>query len=292
MKAIEEVQSLSRTLAGRLGSDNGLVRLLRLKKYQLWYEHARIVRSQKRYLKGRVYRRKKVMSLMDRRLDPLITKDSEFLKNYRCSRAAFEDIVDLIKDNPVFVSTGRKRQAPVHHQLLVYLKFLGSQGNGASPRNLASFFGIGVGTTVLYMERVQKAILALEKETVIWPDKEERKVISKYIKDRYLFPNCVGLIDGTLLPLEFKPSKDHSFYFCRKSFYAINMLVVCDANRRVLYYHVGWPGGTHDNRVWRNTPLNKYKEEYFVADEYLLNDAFFFSRVGQLVFESTDVSAL
>ena len=38
-----------------------------------------------------------------------------------------------------------------------------------------------------------------------WLDNDERKEISHQIFQKYEFPNCLGFIDGTLIPLYFKP---------------------------------------------------------------------------------------
>jgi DDE superfamily endonuclease len=91
----------------------------------------------------------------------------------------------------------------------------------------------------------------------------------------YLFPNCVGLIDGTLLPLATRPLLHRENYLSRKRFYAIVMLVVCDYQSRILYYHVGWPGSVHDNRVWRTCKLFKNCANMFSPREYLLGDSAF-----------------
>ena len=100
-------------------------------------------------------------------------------------------------------------------------------------------------------------------------------MIANRIKDAYYFPNCIGLIDGTLLPLSQRPLVHGGNYLSRKRFYAVVMLVVCDDQARILYYHVGWPGSVHDNRVWRNCKLNKRPIEYFTGKQYLLGDSAF-----------------
>ncbi len=49
----------------------------------------------------------------------------EFKCKYRMTRSSFWLIVGLIKDHPVFKG-GRKKQAPVEHQLMTLLCFLGT----------------------------------------------------------------------------------------------------------------------------------------------------------------------
>ena len=90
-----------------------------------------------------------------------------------------------------------------------------------------------------------------------------------------MFPHCVGLIDGTLLPLATKPQLHGENYLSRKRFYAIVMLVVCDDQSRMIHCHIGWPGSVHDNRVWRNSKLNLESDSMFAPKEHLLGDSAF-----------------
>ena len=93
------------------------------------------------------------------------------------------------------------------------------------------------------------------------------------MKENYYFPNCVGIADGTLLPLAFRPALHGENYLDRKRRYSLTMLVVCDDQCRILYIHLGWPGSVHDNRVWRNSILFRKPEKYFGRYEYLLGDS-------------------
>jgi len=91
----------------------------------------------------------------------------EFRQKYRCSRKSFHAIVDLIKDHPVFkgrpVGGAGKTQASPAHQLMVLLKYLGTEGSGASNPDLRNMFGIGKGTAGVYRERAVKAVRSLKK---------------------------------------------------------------------------------------------------------------------------------
>ncbi len=50
-------------------------------------------------------------------------------------------------------------------------------------------------------------------------------------------------------------------------------MIVCDDQRRITYYYAGWPGSTHDNRVWRNSNLFLNRLKFFSHLEYLLGDS-------------------
>ena len=205
--------------------------------------------------------------------------DREFKYHFRVSRDCFWQLVDLIKAHPNFHrassdSRGRNPK-PAAHQLLILLKYLGTDGNAASSMSLGEFFGVGNGAIDECRKNALEAILTLEDRTYFWPRVDERKAIANRIKKYYFFPQCVGIIDGTLLPLASRPWIHGETYLSRKRFYAIAMLVVCDDKGRILFYHVGWPGSVHDNRVWRNCRLYHNCNEMFSPGEYLLGDSAF-----------------
>jgi len=74
--------------------------------------------------------------------------DDEFSQKYRVSKESFRELVDLIKDDPVFgrLNNRGRRQAPPAHQLAVLLKYMGTEGTGGSNPDMRNFFHIGRGT--------------------------------------------------------------------------------------------------------------------------------------------------
>jgi hypothetical protein len=200
--------------------------------------------------------------------------DAEFKDKYRMTRSSFWLIVDLIKEHKVFQSK-KKQQAPVEHQLMALLCFLGVEGNGMSDRKGRSVFRTGKGTLRIYKERCVEAILdCLYEGFVKWPDPDERRIISERIRADFGLPNCVGIADGTLLPLAFRPATDdYADYKGRKMLYTLTMLVVNDDERRIRYFNAGWPGSTHDDRVFRNSRLVQDLASHFNETEYIIGDS-------------------
>lgn len=159
---------------------------------------------------------------------------------------------------------------------MVFLYYVGREGSGASNTNGRFIFRIGEGTVQLYRERVCRAICSLRDEVLCWPNAEERRAIATRIYYDYnrAFPNCVGMIDGTLFPLAFAPETDDApDYHGRKHLYSMSTLVVCDDRRRITYYLAGWAGSAHDNRVFRNSDLFQTPEDFFSDDEYIIGDS-------------------
>ena len=102
------------------------------------------------------------------------------------------------------------------------------------------------------------------KWCVSWPDEAEREQIAGRIHERFHFLNCLGMIDDTLLPMEFKPANLvwRNISLTRKSNYAVHMLVVCDDQARIHFYTAGWPGSIDANHTWRFSDLSLHAAEF------------------------------
>ena len=68
------------------------------------------------------------------------------------------------------------------------------------------------------------------------------------------FPNVVGAIDGTLIGIK-APSRDEHLFVSRKGGHAINVLAVCDADKKFIYANSKYPGATNDAFIWANCEL-------------------------------------
>ena len=84
--------------------------------------------------------------------------DGEFKMKYRMSREMLDSVTDIIKDSKVFKKGKRgPSQYPVKHQLMVFLHFLGQEGqNDQSQRNV---FHISRGSCRLCRDRAVKALV-------------------------------------------------------------------------------------------------------------------------------------
>jgi len=202
--------------------------------------------------------------------------DREFLRSFRMERSSFARLVTMIEGCEVFAHTHtKKKKATAAAHLLVFLKYIGTSGSDACIEHLALMFGIGSGSAFDYITRTTRAVISLYEDIVHWPTGDERKLTSQRIQASVGFPNCVGLVDGTLLPLAFKPTLNGEDYFTRKGGYALNSLLFCDDRARVIYMVTGWPGSSYDNRVWSNCAVCRYPEKFFAGGEYILGDSAF-----------------
>ena len=236
----------------------------------------------KRYIDRRPYRSGKEQGIFQRDLYedetgeqlPWLT-DDEFLQKYRMSRESFWQLVDLIKNDVVFANEhSKKKQAPVPHQLLVFLHYVGTSGSGANNPRVRNVFGIGRGTAELYRNRVCRAIRALKSEYVKWPEEPERQAIAYRVMEKYRIPNCIAVADGTLLPLMYEPQcVDAPDYHGRKFPYSLSVMIVNDDQRYIRYFLAGFPGCAHDSRVYAATKLAREPQTHFGDKYYLIADS-------------------
>ncbi|XP_055356364.1 uncharacterized protein LOC129601553 [Paramacrobiotus metropolitanus] len=199
--------------------------------------------------------------------------DERFRQEFRMSQSTFEIVLGKIANHQIFVSNNPKPQSSVSDQLTIALYRFGNSGNAASIGKTARRFGLSEGTVELFTRRVIAALLSLEDEVIRWPSPEEKLAIKTKIRSEYHFPNCIGFVDGTDIVLEYRPGLNGVDYFNRKRRYAIAAMIVCDADRRILFASCGYPGSVHDARVFKNSPLETNSSQYFNGDEYILGDS-------------------
>ncbi|KAL3698918.1 hypothetical protein R1sor_016940 [Riccia sorocarpa] len=107
---------------------------------------------------------------------------------------------------------------------------------------------------VNYTNRVMTALESAMGHEIAWPDRQERAVNSAHFAGLD-FPGCIGLVDATLVKLSQRPRDDGETYFDRKSNYSMNVQVICDQNKRVIYFFAGMPGSCHDLTCLRRSSL-------------------------------------
>src|SRR5437588_9762053 len=92
------------------------------------------------------------------------------------------------------------------------------------------------------------------------------------------FKDCLGAIDGSLIPLTV-PVAQAAAYRTRKGFTAQNVFIACDFNCSIQFVLAGWEGSAHDSQVLADAtskgfqvPAGKYylaDAGYAISPEYL-----------------------
>ena len=81
-----------------------------------------------------------------------------------------------------------------------------------------------------------------------------------------------AVLDGTFVNLCQKPGVDPETFWSRKQRYSMNLQIICNHKREIIYYHVGYPGSCHDSTCFSQTDISNHPEKYFSNGEYLIAD--------------------
>ncbi|KAL3691881.1 hypothetical protein R1sor_005532 [Riccia sorocarpa] len=151
---------------------------------------------------------------------------------------------------------------------------------------------------VNYTNRVMTALESAMGHEIAWPDRQERAVNSAHFVGLG-FSGCIGRVDCTLVKLSLRPRDDGETYFDRKSNYSMNVQVICDQNKHVIYFFAdpgsscfssvlmrfrflfffflcaGMPGSCHDLTCLRRSSLwgRLGSAQLFDNGQYLLGDS-------------------
>ena len=78
--------------------------------------------------------------------------------------------------------------------------------------------------------------------------------IAKGFQERWNFPHACGAPDGKHVAIR-KPKQSGSIYYNYKGFLSIVILVLCDANYKAIWAHVGYPGSESDCGIYNDSPM-------------------------------------
>jgi len=129
----------------------------------------------------------------------------------------------------------------VEHQAHMFLHIVATDASNCNAKDSFQHSG---GTISHYCHLVLDAIIQLEESYINQPSKANAGYIPvppEIIKSTKFYPyfqNCIGALDGSLVPVTV-PSKVSFVYRCRKGFTAQNILVVCSFDFTFQYVLAG-----------------------------------------------------
>lgn len=194
--------------------------------------------------------------------------DAQFRRRYRLGKIAFLELASKVKDHwtsKVQSKYARKSYAEEGFtskvRLAMTLRFLA----GASYIDILDLWGCPIDApTKLYRivyQIVDIVNTVLQLPGVPYDDEEEAIKVSQSFSrlSQHKFVGAIGAIDGFLLALNEPKSvvPDSAHYYSRKGFFALNLQVVCDGHRRVLWASCNSPGATHDSRAFEKSDLSE-----------------------------------
>ena len=184
-------------------------------------------------------------------------------ENLRMLKGDFEDLVALIR--PFYKEKSSKVCNDVislEKRIAITLYYLKDQG---SMTITANTFGVARCSVGKVLHEICKIITEdLGLQLIKFPVEEEEVTdTTAQFLNRFGFPQVIGCIDGTHIPVK-QPSGNAHDYMSYKLFYSINCQAICNAFGQFLNVEIKWPGSVHDARVFANSEIQKsFSEKRF-----------------------------
>ena len=99
---------------------------------------------------------------------------------------------------------------------------------------------------------------ALLPKYITFPQGDELQRVVEGFKNKYRFPQCVGAIDGSHIPI-ISPNEFLDDYFNRKGWHSVILQGTMNHLGMFTDINIGWPGRVHDARVSSNTKMSRRK---------------------------------
>ena len=177
----------------------------------------------------------------------------EWKKNFRITRQDFIKLLDELRPFISPDSNSPRVGLEADKRLAIALYYLKDTG---TLKMTANAFGISVSTASVCIKHVCRAIREhLGPKYIKIPTGRELTDSVKRFEERLGFPQVLGAVDGTHVPIQ-KPEENSHNFFSYKMKYTLNAQGVCDSSGKFIDVEVRWPGGTHDAKIFANSGIN------------------------------------
>ena len=86
------------------------------------------------------------------------------------------------------------------------------------------------------------------------------------------FPNVVGCVDGTFIPI-YSPHKNAEQFINRDGYFSLNTQLMVNHRGAITHLSCRWPGSVHDSRVFAESYLQEICDDKLLGHRYLLADS-------------------
>ena len=181
-----------------------------------------------------------------------VFKTNDWCENFRMRKETFEFLCNRLRNYITKQCTNMSQPISVEERVAVTLWYL-SAGSGF--RTVAWLFGISKSSVCTIVRETCDAIVqVLQKQMIKLPKGDMLDRVIEGFEFKWGFPNCVGAVDGTHIPVT-PPSNCRTDYYNRKGSYSIILQGLVDFKYLFTDIYVGWPGKVHDARVFRNSSI-------------------------------------
>lgn len=196
--------------------------------------------------------------------------ERDFKLRFRLGKDTVMDILREIGPQLEHV-THRNMAISAMMQVLITLRFFAT---GAFQMVIGDLFNVHKSTICRVLKRVTHHIAVLRPDFVHMPrtGQEMRQTKAKFF-NICAFPGVLGCVDGTHVPIESPGGNEGELYRNRKTWFSINVQVVCDSDLKFCNIDTRWPGSTHDSTVFNASLLRAQLENGEFENGYLLGDS-------------------
>ncbi|CAI5467713.1 unnamed protein product [Closterium sp. Yama58-4] len=194
--------------------------------------------------------------------------EDEFRDLFRINRA----ILDYIVAGMAHYMQPYVDRYLITHEIacLVAIKYLAT---GMSFVDLSSVFGLSKTLCHMLVDALLMHFPSVFKQQwVHFPTRDDLDEMAEEFRAIKGVSAVVGAIDGTHVHM--KGMEGHrQEYYTRKSCYAVQLQITCDARGIIWDYLVGYPGSAHDQRVFMNSALHERLHNGDIAPYQIVGDA-------------------
>ncbi|XP_062978681.1 uncharacterized protein LOC134396200 isoform X2 [Elgaria multicarinata webbii] len=174
--------------------------------------------------------------------------DDKWIEHFRMSRGTLFEIADALRPQLERQRTTMREAITVEKRVAIAVWWL---SNLECYREVATQFGVGRSTVGEIVLEVCFAIRhKLAHRNIYLGDYQ--KIMDGFKK--LGFPHCIGVMDGTLLPIV-TPTGQADESANRKKFHSVLLQGTTDHTGRFIDIEVGWSGKPHDVSIFRNSAL-------------------------------------
>lgn len=206
--------------------------------------------------------------------EPFALSDAEFKRRFRLSKDTVRMLCDELDAS---IGPQDSGELSTETKLLCALKFFATGSFQSVVDNEET-----PGTSQSCESNVHSVASALTevattKGWVHFPSTHEKAAIKREFLRRWKIPGILGCVDSTLVAITKPENMSEEYaqaFWCRKGYYALKVMIVCDANMKILV--VGnCTGSCHDADMWRSHFRRRLVSQRVGPGEFFLGDSGF-----------------
>ncbi|VEN35233.1 unnamed protein product [Callosobruchus maculatus] len=199
--------------------------------------------------------------------------DKEFKSNFRVERTTCYKLIEEFRNSQFFPRNqnhGGSNSITAEIHVLCFLWFA---GNKVCLRDVSQRFGIGTTSGFRIICRVVDFLISIAGDIICFPSsRDDKNSLANEFKKVSGFPDVLGCIDSTSIPIRTPANKIKSTYVNRHDIPSIILQGICDYRRRLIDVFVGAPGKVHDARVFKLSFISSKLPQICEGKFHLLGD--------------------